>query len=270
MRSVVAIACAGIAIGLIAEIASATPAGPPYSVKECVQVQKKSPGYKGSTPAAITVQCVRPTVIRTSATVNWTTCPTTPKGQGEKCNEGSFGVTFRSRGGIDLNRDVDSWGGESLPGASIWSLPGTGTYRCTATARDRDRGFKDPPYTKSVAVRDQGVGFAVVGQRIKVGWSVHPGEKGPMGYNADVKLGQFDTCVVGMGKTVEHLRAVWPGKSISNASIQGKKTTISSTGTSRYALPLPESEGYLPGVKLQGTVKWTTSVTVVSALLKKL
>jgi len=258
-----------IVAALLAGPAGAVQAGQPYSVKECVQLELKSPAFKRATLAA-TVQCVRPTVIRTSATVNWTTCPTTPKGQGEKCNEGSFGVTFRSRGRIDLNRDVDSWGGESRPGASLWSLPGTGTYKCEATALDRDLGFKDPSYAKTVAVRDQGAGFAVVGQRIKVGWSVHPGERGPMGYNADVKLGQFNTCVVGMGKTVEHLRAVWPGKTISPAAIQGKRMTISSSGASRYAIPLPESEGFLPGVKLQATVKWKASTTIVSALLKKL
>src|SRR4029077_15607066 len=97
------------AAGRLVPPAGAVKAGPPYSVKECVQLELKSPAFKRATLAA-TVQCVRPTVIRASATVKWPPCPTTPKGQGEKCNEGSFGVTFRSRGGIDLNRDVDSWG----------------------------------------------------------------------------------------------------------------------------------------------------------------
>ena len=264
-----AIALAAIAAALLATPAGAVQAGPPYSVKECVQVVKKSPPLKGSTLAA-TVFCLRPSAIRTNATVTWTTCPTTPKGQGEGCAEGTFGVTFRSRGGIDLNRDVDSWGGESVPGAGIFSLPGMGRYSCTATYLDRDSGLKHSPYKKSVAVRDQGVGFAAVGTRIKVGWSVHPGERGPLGYNVDVKLGQPNTCIVGMGKTVEHLRAVWPGKTISTAAIQGKKTTITSSGKSSYSVPLPESEGFLPGVKLQATVRWTASTTIVSSLLKKI
>ena len=139
-----------------------------------MQLEKKSPPLKGSTLAA-TVFCLRPSAIRTNATVTWTTCPTTPKGQGEGCAEGTFGVTFRSRSWDRSQPRRRLVGRRERPGGGVFSLPGTGKYSCTATYRDRDSGLQAQSYKKSVAVRDQGVGFAAVGNRIKIGWSVHPG-----------------------------------------------------------------------------------------------
>ena len=266
MKTAIAVVSVGLAVGLAAGGANATSDAAP-TVRECAKLERTASPFRGSLLAA-TVFCLRPSAIKTNARVTWTTCPTTPKGSGESCAEGNFSVSFRSTaasfgGGIGPL----PWGpGENVPGAGLWSLPGTGAYSCKATYLDRDSGIKNDPYTKSVAVRDQAVAFAAVGKRIKVAWSVHPGERGPLGPNAAVKLGQFDTCVVVVGIGPSFARTIWPGKVISPASIQGAKTNVTSSGMSNYSFPLPESEGFLPGVRLQAVVRWTSSATIVPAL----
>lgn len=271
MNSVVTRATAALALtlatfGASADGVSATAQLSPPTVKECSDLTVKSPPLRGSRLAA-TVFCLRPASIRTNATMAWTTCPTTPKG--ESCAEGAVGVSFRSTGTSFGGRDADSWGGENFPGGGIFSLPGTGKYTCRA-AYVGARGDKYAPYSKSVALRDQAAGFAAVGKSIKVATSIHPGERGPLGMNASVKLGLPNTCQVpGLPVGVDAVRQVWPGALVSTTALAGAKTTVTSSGKKTVSYPVPSSEGLEPGVKIQVTLRWTNTVVVIPALARR-
>ena len=234
--------------------------GPP-TVAECTKLELKAPPLQGSKLAA-TVFCLRPASIHTAASVTWTTCPTTPIE--ETCAEGMFSVTFRSTG----TRDIDSWGGENVPGAGIFSMAGTGTYRCKAADIGRQHGrFVMRSYAKTLQMHDQAAGFAAVGKAIRVGTSIHPGERGPFGMNATVRLGQPNTCqIAALPPGVEALRLVWPGKTVSAASLAGASTTVASSGSFKRAFPVPHGEGLSPGVMIEATVRWSSTVVVGSAL----
>lgn len=207
---------------------------------------------------------MRPASIRTTAELNWTTCPTTPIS--EPCEEGKINVSFRSTrpGG----RGADSWGGENYPGAGLYSLPGTGTYRCEGYNVDRQQGrFVYGDYTTAMALRDEAAGFAAVGKQIKVATSVHPGRRGPLGQGADVQLGQPNKCMLaGLPIGADAVRAAWPGKPVSVASLSGASVTVRSSGSLSRSYPVPASEGASAGVMIEGTVTWTSTVVVVSAL----
>jgi hypothetical protein len=237
---------------------------------ECTQLVVKSPAFRGSRLAA-TIACLRPASIRTTASVKWTTCPTTPID--EPCAEGIMAVTFRSKvpAGRDLGDVTDSWGGEDFPGAGIFSLPGAGTYRCTAEDIDRQQGrFVMRSYTKSLALRDQAVGFAAVAKAIRVATSIHPGLRGPYGVNANVRLGQPNTCQLSaIPVGIESVRAGWPGKVIAATVFAGSSTSVSSSGSFARSYPVPSSEGLSPGVRIEATIRWSSTIVVVPALKRR-
>jgi hypothetical protein len=204
-----------------------------------------------------------------TASLSWTTCPTTPVT--ESCEEGSIDLAFRSTApgfGSGRARGPDSWGGEDYPGAGIFSLPGTGRYRCEGYYVDQQMGRTIyAQYATTVGVRDQAAGFAVVGKSIKVATSVHPGMRGALGPNADVKLGQADKCIhsaISIDPTA--VRALWPGKLVSVAALSGSRPTIVSSGSLSRSIPVPASEGLPPGVQIAETVRWTSTIVAASAL----
>lgn len=244
--------------------ATATAARP--TVKECTQLELAS---FGGNRLAATVVCLRPTSLRTTASVKWTTCPTTPKE--DVCAEGAIELTFRSTGtGFGPARAPDSWGRERIPGGAIYSLPGIGRYTCEAHSVDRTNGLRRyAVHTKMVAVRDQAVGFAARGKGIVVASSVHPGRRGPLDVNADAKLGRSSTCRVGVPIGVEFVRSLWPGASFPPGTFAGTATRLSSSGTVTRAITGPDSEGLPPGVELQARVRWSSTVVVVPALWRR-
>jgi hypothetical protein len=257
---------------LAACVLTATPAlggsGAAPTVRACAQLQLKSPGFRRSRLAA-TVFCLRPASIRATASMSWTTCPTTPVA--EACEEGEVDVSFRSTASgfaSDPGKGPDSWGGENYPGAGMYSLPGIGRYRCEGYSVDRQQGRTVyGRFVTTKAVRDEAAGFAAIGRSIKVATSVHPGRRGPLGLTADVRLGQPGKCIlsaVPIGPAA--LRTFWPGKTVSVAALSGSRATIRSSGSLTRAIPLPVSEGYSPGVQIQATVRWTSTVVTVSAL----
>jgi hypothetical protein len=260
-------------VGVVAAIAMAVSAAaaagdaviaapPPPTVAECAQLQLKSPKLRGSRIAA-TVFCLRPASIRTTASLTWTTCPTTPIA--EPCSEGVVSVSFKSAG---KGANPDSWGGEDFPGAGLFSLPGTGTYRCKASDIDRQVGrIVLRSYTKTLPLRDQAVGFAAVGNAIKVATSIHPGFRGPFGQNANVRLGQPDTCELsGLAVGGDAVRATWPGGTFTAASLGSVSTRVTSSGNITRSFPVNPGEGLSPGVKIRHTVRWSSTVVVVPAL----
>jgi hypothetical protein len=179
-------------------------------------------------------------------------------------------VTFRSTGAGFGGGDADSWGGENFPGGGIFSLPGTGTFTCSAASVDRASALKYAPYTTSAKLRDQAAGFAVVGSSIKVATSIHPGQRGPLGLNASVKLGQANTCQVpGLPVGMDAVRQLWPGALVSATALAGVKTTVTSSGKKMLAYPVPSSEGLKPGARIQVTLSWTNTVAVVPALTRR-
>jgi hypothetical protein len=267
-RSALIVACALLAAAAAATgLADARPDSTP-TVRECAQLQLKSPPFRGSRAAA-TVFCLRPASIRTTASMSWTTCPTTP--MEESCQEGRINLSFRSTAsgfGSGLAKSPDSWGGENYPGAGIFSLPGTGSYRCEGYSVDRQQGRTVyARYTTTQPVRDQAAGFAVIGKSIRVATSLHPGKRGPLGIGADVRLGQPNKCVLSalpIGPAA--VRTLWPGRLRSVASLEASRTTVASSGSLSRSIAIPASEGLPPGVKIQATVRWTFSVAAVSAL----
>jgi len=258
------------AVGIVAAIVAAAAAAAgqalvvaPPTVAECARLQLKATPFQGSRLAA-TVFCLRPASIRTTASVSWTTCPTTPAE--EPCAEGVVRVSFRS--GTGSSGDPDSWGGENFPGAGLFALLGTGVYRCEARDIDRQIGRTViRSYSKTLPLRDQAVGFAAVGKAVKVATSIHPGFRGPFGENASVRLGQADTCQLpGLPVGADPVRAVWPGKSVSVASLGGASIRVVNAGSFARSFPARPPEDYSPGVKVQETVQWSNSIVVVPAL----
>ncbi len=204
-----------------------------------------------------------------TAALSWTTCPTTPVS--EACEEGSIDLSFRSTApgfGSGRAREPDSWGGENYPGAGIYSLPGTGQYRCEGYYVDRQMGRTIyAQYATTVRVHDQAAGFAVVGKTVKIATSVHPGERGPLGPNADVQLGQPDKCIrsaITVGPAA--VRTLWPGKFVSVAALSGSSPKISSSGSVSRSIPVPASEGLPAGVQIDETVRWSSTVVAASAI----
>jgi hypothetical protein len=233
---------------------------PKPTVRKCADLQLKTPLFRGSRAAA-TVFCLRPTSIRMTTSLSWTTCPTTPVT--EACEEGSIDLSFRSTAsgfGSGRAKGPDSWGGENYPGAGIYSLPGTGQYRCEGYFVDRQMGRTIyAQYATTVRVRDQAAGFAVVGKSIKIATSVHPGKRGALGQNADVQLGQPDKCIrsaIPIGPAA--VRTLWPGKLVSVAAVSGARPMITSSGSLSHSIPVPASEGLPPGVEIEETVRWTS------------
>jgi hypothetical protein len=267
-RSVLATACALLAAAAAATgLADARPESTP-TVRECAQLQLRAPPFRGSRAAA-TVFCLRPASIRTTASMSWTTCPTTP--MEEACQEGRINLSFRSTAsgfGSGPGKGPDSWGGENYPGAGIYSLPGTGRYRCEGYSVDRQQGRTVyARYTTTQPVRDQAAGFAVIGKSIRVATSLHPGRRGPLGLSADVRLGQPNKCILSaIPIGPDAVRTFWPGRLFSVAALGGSRTTITSSGTLARSIAVPASEGLPPGVKIQATVRWSFSVVTVSAL----
>jgi hypothetical protein len=238
------------------------------TISKCARLQLKAPPFKHSLPAA-TVACLLPRSIRTTTELSWTTCPTTPLE--EPCAEGKINLTFRSTApgfGKGRAQSPDSWGGENYPGAGLFSLPGRGTYRCEGYNVDRQQGrvvYED--YTTTQPLRDQAAGFAVVGKQIKVATSVHPGERGPLGPSAAVRLGQPGKCILaGLPIGPDAVRAAWPGKLVSVASLGGASATVSSAGSFTLSYPVPASEGASPGVEIEVSTRWSSTVVAVSAL----
>jgi hypothetical protein len=255
------VAAMAMAISVAAASGEAVIAAPP-TVAECAKLQLKSPTLRGSQLAA-TVFCLRPASIRTSSSLTWTTCPTTPIA--EPCAEGAISVSFRSTG---KGMNPDSWGGEDFPGAGLFSLPGTGTYRCKASDIDRQVGrMVLRSYTKTLPLRDQAVGFAAVGKRIKITTSIHPGSRGPFGQNANVRLGQPDTCQLsGLPVGAEAVRATWPGGTVTVASLGSSSTRVATSGSYVRSFPVNPALGLSPGIKIRYIVRWSSKIVVVPAL----
>lgn len=258
---VVAVAALAAGTGALAR----DQAGP--TVSACARLELGSPSLRHSLTAA-SVFCLRPSSIRTTASVKWTTCPSTPLD--EACEEGTISVSFHSTApgfSSDPGGGPDSWGGENYPGAGIYSLPGSGTYRCEGYSVDRQQGRTVyARHTATLPLRDQAAGFAAVGSKIVVTTSVSPGQRSRLGQAAAVRLGQPNSCILSqlpIGPAA--VRAAWPGKPVSVASLGGSSTTVSSSGTLARSFPLG-GIGATPGVRISGTVRWTSTVVVVSAL----
>ncbi|MGN6798060.1 MAG: hypothetical protein ACTHKS_07915 [Gaiellaceae bacterium] len=235
------------------------------TVKACAQLELTSPALHHSLRAA-TIFCLRPSSIRVRATYTWTTCPGTPVE--EACQEGTNQLIFTS---TSANPNlIDSWGGENYPGVGLLSLPGTGTFTCESHSVDRQQGRTVyAKHTKKVAVHDQAAAYAATGGGIKVGTSLHPGMRGPLGANASVRLGQPNTCgFAGLPATPDAARSYWPGKVVPVASLWGPTPVVTSTGTLTKVVPLPASEGYAPTARLRGTVHWSLRVASFSALVR--
>ena len=255
-----------VPVALVAASLSATSsARSAATVRACAQLELKSPSLRHSLRAA-TIFCLRPSSIRVHATYTWTTCPGTPVE--EACQEGTNELTFRS---TSSSPDVtDSWGGEDFPGVGLFSLPGVGTFTCESHSVDRQNGrLEYAKHTKKVAVRDQAASYAASGSGIRVGTSLHPGLRGPLGANASVRLGQPNTCgIAGLPVSTDAARSWWPGKVVPVSSLWGSAPVVASTGTLTKTLPLPVSEGYAPTAKLRGTVSWSLRVASSSALVR--
>ena len=235
------------------------------TVKACAQLELKSPALHHSLRAA-TIFCLRPSAIRVRATYTWTTCPGTPVE--EACQEGTNQLIFNS---TSANPNlIDSWGGENYPGVGLFSLPGTGTFTCESHSVDRQNGrIEYAKHTKKIAVRDQAASYAASGAGIRVGTSLHPGMRGPLGVNASVRLGQPNTCgFAGLPVSPDAARSYWPGKVVPVASLWGSTPVVTSTGSLTKVVPLPVSEGYAPTAKLRGTVHWSLRVASFSALVR--
>lgn len=233
------------------------------SVSECARLERSAPPFRHSLLAA-TVFCMRPASIRATATVKWTTCPTTPRE--DSCQEGAFGVSFHSTARGFGASGPDSWGGENYPGAGIYSLPGTGTFSCEGHTTDQQRGGIYQKHSAKVALRDQAAGFAADGSTILVTTSVSPGFHSRLGRNAAVRLGQFDSCIFAqLPIGPEAVRAVWPGKSVSISAVSGSSTRIRSSGSFTRSLPAAALFD-TPGVKIQALLRWSSSVVIVPAL----
>jgi hypothetical protein len=216
---------------------------------------------------AATVFCLRPTSIRVTESVKWTTCPTTPKA--ESCLEGTNSVAFHSTGS-GFGGDPESWGGENFPGAGIFGLPGKGTFRCDGYYVSRQHGrILYERHRVNLPLKDQAAGFAVVGNAIKVATSLHPGLHGLLGQAAGVKLGQPNKCIfAGLPTAPETVRTLWPGKSRTAASLAGASTTVTSAGKLSRSLPVPPDFGLGDNVKLELTINWASTIVVRSALKK--
>ncbi|MDX6413551.1 MAG: hypothetical protein QOH23_961 [Gaiellaceae bacterium] len=189
----------------------------------------------------------------------------------EACEEGSIDLSFRSTApgfGSGRARQPDSWGGENYPGAGIYSLPGTGQYRCEGYYVDRQMGKTIyAQYATTVRARDEAAGFAVVGKSVKIATSVHPGKRGPLGQNADVQLGQADKCIrsaIQIGPSA--VRTLWPGKLVSVAALGGSRPTIASSGSVSRSIPVPASEGLPAGVQIDETLRWASTIVAASAI----
>jgi hypothetical protein len=254
------VAAMAVAVGVAS--GDAVIAAAPPTVAQCAQVQLKSPTLRGSRIAA-TVFCLRPASIRTTASATWTTCPSTPIA--EPCAEGVVSVSFSSTG---KGATTDSWGREDFPGAGLFSLSGTGSYRCKASEIDRQVGrVVLRSYTKALPLRDQAVGFAAVGNGIKVATSIHPGYRGPLGQTANARLGRSDTCrLSGLPVGADGVRATWPGATFAVASLGSASTRITSSGNITRSFPVDPAWGLSPGVKIRHTVRWSSTVVVVPAL----
>jgi hypothetical protein len=262
-RTTIGVAAA-IVVAAAAAASNASTATAP-TVAECAQLQLKSPAFQKSRLAA-TVFCLRPTSIHSTASLTWTTCPSTPIA--EPCAEGVVSVSFRSAAAPG---EPDSLGGENFPGAGIFALRGTGTYRCKASDIDRQVGRTVlRSYTKTLPLRDQAVGFAAVGKKVKVTTSIHPGFRGPFGENASVRLGQPNTCqLAGLPVAVEAVRVAWPGTGFKTAALGSFSTRVTSSGTYPHSFPVSPSEGLSPGVKIEGQVKWSSTIVIVPALKRR-
>ena len=261
-------------VGVVAAIVAAVAAAAghasgeaPPTVAECTALRLTSPALQGSRLAA-TVFCLRPASIQSTASLTWTTCPTTPLA--EPCSEGVVSVSFRSAP-LGANGAPDSLGVEKFPGAGIFALRGTGVYSCKASDIDR-RGGRTilRSYSKTLPLRDQAVGFAAVGKAVRVTTSIHPGFRGPFGENAGVRLGQPGTCQlarlpVGTGA----VRAVWPGTTFAPSALASSSTRITSSGTYPRSFPVSRSKGLSPGVQIDGQVKWSSTVVAVPALKRR-
>ena len=255
-------AAGAVAVFAAAVVSAAPSAAVAPTVAECAQLQLKSPAFQKSRLAA-TVFCLRPASIRSTASLTWTTCPTTPIA--ETCAEGVVSVTFRSAAAAGA---PDSLGGENFPGAGIFSLRGTGVYRCKASDIDRHGGRTViRSYTKTLPLRDQAVGFAALGKGVVVATSIHPGFHGPLGENASVRLGQPNACrLAGLPVGVEAVREAWPGTGFKMTALESLSTRVTSSGSVPRSFPVPTSEGLSPGVKIEGQVKWSSTIVVVPAL----
>src|SRR5690348_1404792 len=263
MRPVVLTTCvAALAAASLSADVSARSAA---SVKACAQLELKSPALHHSLRAA-TIFCLRPSSIRVTASYAWTTCPGTPTA--EACQEGTNRLTFNSTSADPNN--MDSWGAENFPGVGLFSLPGKGTFTCESHSVDRQHGHIEyAKHTKSVAVRDQAASYAATGSGIRVGTSLHPGMRGPLGAAASVRLGQPNACgFAGLPVSPEAARSYWPGKVVPVASLWGATPVVTSTGSLTKSVPLPASEGYAPTAKLVGTIHWSLRVASSSALTR--
>jgi hypothetical protein len=263
MRPILIATC--LAALLAALLSSSGAARSTATVRACAQLELKSPAFRHSLRAA-TIFCLRPSSIRVYATYTWTTCPGTPVE--ETCQEGTNQLVFNSTS-ADPN-STDSWGGENYPGVGLFSLPGTGTFTCESHSLSRQNGnIVFAKHTKKVAVRDQAASYAASGSGIRVGTSLHPGMRGPLGANASVRLGQPSTCgFAGLPVSPDAARSYWPGRVVAVASLWGTTPVVTSTGGLAKSLPLPASLGYAPTAKLRVAIHWSLRVASSSALTR--
>ena len=106
-----------------------------------------------------------------------------------------------------------------------------------------------------------------MGKSVKVATSVHPGRRGPLGIGADVRLGPPGKCIVsGIPIGPAAVRTLWPGKLVPVAALSGSRPTVASSGRLSNSIPVPASEGLAPGVQIQETVRWSSTVVAASAL----
>jgi hypothetical protein len=64
------------------------------------------------------------------------------------------------------------------------------------------------------------------------------------------------------------VRTLWPGKLVSVASLSGSGPSTASSRSFSRSIAIPAAEGS-PGVKIQASVRWSSSVVAVSALKRE-
>jgi hypothetical protein len=245
--------------------ASARPATSP-TVAACAEKWTHIPHHPGR--IATIMNCLSPKSIVVTGALSWTDCPSAPPG--DTCDKGVVTVSFHSTAaGFQLAPGLvqpEPWGGTlgSVTGVltgpfwSAFGLPGTGSFHCEARQVDQATNSESLDYSRTIPLRDQGAGFAVVGSAIRVSTSLYPGMRGPYGHNAD-RLFAAATCrLPAFRPSAAAARGLWPGKLVPAGSLLGASPVVRISGTQKHTIPAPNGSWF--GTRIDLTYRWSATV----------
>lgn len=260
-RHLALVVAVGIASALLGAPALARPGRSP-TIAACALKQSRVPGHTNRRTNIMS--CLWPTSIVVHGTARWTTCASTAESVGF-CHTGVITISFHSTaGGFQLAPGLvqpDPWGGTYAPAWAAWGLPGTGTYHCEAS--DVDHGVRSVSYRRTVTLRDQAIGLAVVGGAIRVSNALHPGLRGPLGQSAVDQLGSVSTCALPpLRPSLHTTQADWPGKLVPTTALTGASAVVRIAGTQGHSILAPRVFGLPSGAKLAITFRWSSTITL--------